>query len=188
MNLIFIFGPAAVGKMTVGNELAKLTDFKLFHNHMTIDLVTKIFPFETPQFRRLCDSFRKQIFEEVAESDIPGIIFTYVWAFDQQEDHDFVNEVADIFKSRGGKVYFIELEASQKTRLERNRTEFRLAEKKPKRDLVWSDNNLKELDEKYVLNTKDDFPLSEEMYLKINNDDLEPGEVAGRIIKEFGLV
>ena len=88
MNLIFIFGPAAVGKMTVGNELAKHTGFKLFHNHMTIDLVTKIFPFETPQFRRLCDNFRKQIFEEVASSDIPGIIFTYVWAFDQQEDHD----------------------------------------------------------------------------------------------------
>lgn len=187
MNLILIFGPAAVGKMTVGHELAKLTGFKLFHNHMTIDLVTKIFPFETPQFRRLCDNFRKQIFEEVAASDIPGIIFTYVWAFDQREDHDFVREIADIFKSRGGKVYFIELEASQKIRLERNRTEFRLAEKKPKRDLVWSDNNLLEMDEKYKLNTTGDFPFPDEFYLKINNDDLEAGEVARQVSKEFKL-
>ena len=39
MKFILIFGPQAVGKMTVGQELAKITNLKLFHNHMTIDLV-----------------------------------------------------------------------------------------------------------------------------------------------------
>jgi cytidylate kinase len=86
MNLIFIYGPAAVGKMTVGNELSKITEFKLFHNHATIDIITPIFPFETPQFRRLCNGFRMQMFEEVAASDIPGIIFTFAWAFNHQPD------------------------------------------------------------------------------------------------------
>lgn len=38
-DLIMITGPQAVGKMTVEQELAKLTNFKLFHNHMSIDLV-----------------------------------------------------------------------------------------------------------------------------------------------------
>lgn len=38
MKLVIITGPQAVGKMTVGQELEKLTDLKLFHNHMTIDL------------------------------------------------------------------------------------------------------------------------------------------------------
>ena len=42
MKLILIFGPQAVGKMTVGQELATLTGLKLFHNHMTIDLVSPI--------------------------------------------------------------------------------------------------------------------------------------------------
>lgn len=40
MKLVLIFGPQAVGKMTVGQELAKITGLKLFHNHMTIDLVS----------------------------------------------------------------------------------------------------------------------------------------------------
>ena len=40
MKFILLFGPQAVGKMTVGQELAKITDLKLFHNHMTIDLVS----------------------------------------------------------------------------------------------------------------------------------------------------
>lgn len=39
MKFVLIFGPQAVGKMTVGQELAKITGLKLFHNHMTIDLV-----------------------------------------------------------------------------------------------------------------------------------------------------
>lgn len=38
-KLIMITGPQAVGKMTVGQELEKITNLKLFHNHMTIDLV-----------------------------------------------------------------------------------------------------------------------------------------------------
>lgn len=43
MNLVIIFGPHAVGKMTVGQELAKLTGYKLFHNHMTIEVVAALF-------------------------------------------------------------------------------------------------------------------------------------------------
>jgi shikimate kinase len=39
MKFVLIFGPQAVGKMTVGQELAKITGLKLFHNHMTIERV-----------------------------------------------------------------------------------------------------------------------------------------------------
>lgn len=39
MKLIIIFGPQASGKMTIGHELEKLTELKLFHNHMTIELL-----------------------------------------------------------------------------------------------------------------------------------------------------
>ena len=41
MKLVFLFGDAAVGKMTVGQELTKITDLKLFHNHMSIDRYLK---------------------------------------------------------------------------------------------------------------------------------------------------
>ena len=41
-NPLAIFGPHAVGKMTVGQELSKITNLKLFHNHMTIDIVSRI--------------------------------------------------------------------------------------------------------------------------------------------------
>ncbi|WP_433744437.1 hypothetical protein [Paenibacillus amylolyticus] len=49
MKLVIIFGPQAVGKMTVGQELEKITNLKLFHNHMTIELVSPYFSYGTPQ-------------------------------------------------------------------------------------------------------------------------------------------
>ncbi len=78
MKLVIVFGPPAVGKMTVGYELAKLTGLKVFHNHMTIEIALNFFDFGQPEFHRLVNEFRKRIFEEVANSNLPGLIFTYV--------------------------------------------------------------------------------------------------------------
>src|SRR3954466_8663187 len=81
--LLFVVGPPAVGKMTVGAAIAQRTGLRLFHNHQTIDLVLRFFPFGTPPFQRLVVDLRRRILEEVAASDLPGIIFTFVRAFDQ---------------------------------------------------------------------------------------------------------
>jgi shikimate kinase len=51
MKLIVIFGPQAVGKMTVGHELEKITNLKLFHNHMPIELISPFFDYSTKQGR-----------------------------------------------------------------------------------------------------------------------------------------
>jgi hypothetical protein len=106
MKFIIIFGPQAVGKMTVGHELEKLTELKLFHNHMTIELVSPFFNYGTEAGKRLVSLFRQEIFEEVSKSNLDGLIFTYVWAFDLQSDWDYVDKICDIFESKGGVVFF----------------------------------------------------------------------------------
>src|SRR5262249_30994035 len=103
--------------MTVGYELAKLTGLKLCHNHMTIELVLNFFSFGEPEFFRLVDDFRRRIFEEVAASNLPGLIFTFVWALDQPSDKAFIDNSCDLFRQRGADVYFVELEADQSERL-----------------------------------------------------------------------
>jgi hypothetical protein len=61
--------------------------------------VLRFFDFGTPPFQRLVGEFRRRIFEEVAASDLPGMIFTYVWAFDQASDAAAVDEFARPFAS-----------------------------------------------------------------------------------------
>jgi hypothetical protein len=184
--LVFLIGPAAVGKMTVGMELAARTGLRLFHNHQTIDLVLPYFPFGSPPFNRLLGLFRRRIFEEVAASDLPGLIFTYVWAFDQPADHAEVEAYASIFRERGGRVYYVELQAPQTVRLERNETALRLAQKPFKRDTEFSRRNLIEMDANYQLDSGDRFTGRDD-YLRIDNADVSAAHVAEMVIARFGL-
>ncbi|MBE5106764.1 AAA family ATPase [Bacillus thuringiensis] len=186
MKFILIFGPQAVGKMTVGQELAELTDLKLFHNHMTIDLVSPIFDYSTKEAKRLVSLFRNEIFEEVSKSDLYGMIFTYVWAFDLQSDWDYIHHVVNIFESKGGTVYFVELEAELDERLERNKSPHRLEHKPNKRDIEWSENNLKATMKKHRLNSLHG-EIEKEEYMKINNTYLSAKEVAEMIKEKFRL-
>ena len=185
-TLVFIIGPPAVGKMTVGHELALRTGLRLFHNHQTIDLILPFFPFGSPPFGRLVSEFRRRILQEVASSDLPGVIFTFVWAFDLAADDAVVEEYSEIFRSRGGRVAYVELETSQEERLRRNETEFRLAAKPFKRDLVASRRQLIELDDKYQLNSRGRLAGRDD-YLHVDNTRLSAAEVAERIISFFGL-
>jgi adenylate kinase family enzyme len=181
MKLVLLFGPQAVGKMTVGQELAKITDLKLFHNHMTIDLVSHFFDYGTKEGKKLVSLFRREIFEEVSKSNLYGMIFTYVWAFDMQEDWDYVNEVSRLFESRGGTVYFVGLEADVEERLERNKSSNRLEHKPSKRDIEWSEGDLKKSMETYRLNSLEG-EIKYSNYIKISNTNLSAQEVA-KIIK-----
>jgi len=90
----------------------------------------------------------------VAGSKHEGLIFTYVWAFDQQEDWDFVDETCEIFASQGATIYFVELEADLEEGLDRNKNPHRLEHKPTKRNVEWSENELKESMRKYRLNSK----------------------------------
>jgi hypothetical protein len=187
MHLIVIFGPAAVGKMTVGFELQRLTGLRVFHNHMTVDPVLRLFDFGTPQFGRLVNLFRTRIFEEVAASDLPGLIFTYVWSLDDPRDKAAVDEWTRIFTDRGATVAYVELYATQEERLRRNVTPLRLAEKQPKRDLARSRELLLDHDANHRLNTNGDF-FYPDRHLKIDNTNLTPEQVAQQVIARFGLL
>ena len=137
MKLILLFGPQAVGKMTVGHELEKITNLKLFHNHMTIELVSPFFNYGTPTGKRLVNHFREEMFKEVASSDLEGLIFTFLWYFDSKADWDYTEKLVKIFKDKGAEIYFVELGANEEERLKRNKTEHRLEHKPSKRNIEW---------------------------------------------------
>ena len=90
--------------------------------------------------------------EEALVSELPGLVFTMVWGLDLPEDRALVSSYVGLVEAAGGRVTFVELYAGLGERLERNRTELRLAEKRSKRDLDWSHGNVVEL-ERFVMST-----------------------------------
>ena len=183
MKLLFMIGNAAVGKMTVGQELAKITDFRLFHNHMTIEPVIEIFGNFNP---KAVGRLRDVIFEEFAASDNYGLIFTYMWAFDCQSNWDYIEHVKSIFRLPDEDIYYVELIASQDVRLERNVTENRLRNKASKRDIALSNKRLLDDDRRFrCVSEPGEIPFPN--YLRIENDHISPQDSA-RIIKDhFGF-
>ena len=183
MKLLFIFGANAAGKMTVGQAVSRITPMKLFHNHMTIEPVIDIFGYyDSATVVRL----RQVIFEEFAKSDNYGMIFTFMWAFDQQADWDYVTQVTEIFEKQGAEIYCVELVAPQEVRLQRNETPNRLNNKASKRDLEASRQRLLRYDQKHRLESLEgEIPFAN--YMKIDNTHLEPAQVAAMIREKFGL-
>ena len=186
MKFIIIFGPPAVGKMSVGRELAKITGYKLLHGHMTIELVLEFFDYGTPKFQTLNREFRQRIMEEVATSDLPWLIYTYVWGFNLESEKHYVERICQIFTKEGGIVYFVELFCELNERLRRNKTKERLSEKPSKRQLEESEARLLEIETKYVMNTQGDFYFKEN-YIRIDNTHMSQKEVAEKIKEEFNL-
>ncbi|MFC5465209.1 shikimate kinase [Lederbergia graminis] len=185
MKFVLIFGPQAVGKMTVGQELSKVTDLKLLHNHMTIELLQPFFGFSSEMWR-LSTLFREEIFKAVAKSDLYGMVFTFVWAFNQEEDWREVEKVCNIFESEGGEVYFVELEANLEVRLKRNVTPNRLEHKPSKRNIQKSEENVKEFMERFRMNSLEG-EIDRKNYMRIDNSNLSPAEVAQMIKSKFQL-
>lgn len=179
MKLVVLIGSGAVGKMTVGQELMKLTGLRLFHNHMTIEPVIEIFGYYDG---KVILDIRETIFRAFAASSNPGMIFTYMWAFDRQEDWDYIAHVREIFEPYGTQFYYVELVAPQAVRLARNATENRIRNKPSKTDTAVSGARLMDEDANYrLVSFEGEIPF--ENYLRIDNTDLSAAETA-RIIKE----
>lgn len=186
MKFILITGPQAVGKMTVGQDLVKITNLKLFHNHMTIELLTRNFDYSRDTFRRLNEEIRIKIFEEFAKSNEEGMIFTTTWDFDSKEDWEMMYRFINIFKKNNANIYIVELKSSLEERLKRNKTENRLENKPSKRNLEWSENDLLKSVEKYRFNSKEN-EIKEENHIKIDNTILSADTVAKMIKEKFEL-
>ena len=183
MKLVWIIGDAAVGKMTVGQELMKQTGLRLFHNHMMIEPVIEIFGsfngYVTQQLREV-------IFHEFARSENEGMIFTYLWAFDMPSDWEYVAHVTQIFQEQNAEIYYVELIAPQEIRLQRNETANRLQHKASKRDLEASRARLLRDDTTYrCVSNPSEIPFTN--YLRIDNTHLSAEDAAKQIQQHFGL-
>lgn len=185
-TLLMIVGAPAVGKMTVGRAVAARTGFRLFHNHASIEPVLPIFGFGHPAFIRIVEAFRHSVLSEAANSDLPGIIFTFAWAFGHPGEQENVDERTAPFRERGGRVVFLELSAPLEVRLERNATAERLAEKPSKRDLEDSRRVLLEHEASYRFTTEGEMDGRSD-WLRVDNANMSPDEVAEIVIDHFSL-
>jgi hypothetical protein len=175
MRLLFLYGPPGVGKLTVARELVALTGFKLFHNHLTIDLVTSVFPRGASAYSRLVHRFRRDMFTEAARADV-DLIFTYVYA--HPDDEADVRDMVAPVQANGGDVLFVQLSCRRDVLLRRVGAESRVAHGKIRDPAL-----LAGLMDHYDL--FDAVPFGES--LQIDTSDTLPPDAARQIAAHYSL-
>ncbi|HEY5476960.1 MAG TPA: AAA family ATPase [Tepidiformaceae bacterium] len=184
MNFVLIFGPPAVGKTTVGQELAHLTGYRLLFNTMTAEPLLEIFPRETHEFGTLNSEFQTRIVEEAAKAGL-NLINTAVWAFDSATDAAVMRARQEVATRHGATVHLVELCAPLDIRLERNRHETRWRQK-PRQQETLTDEVLADLDRRYRMNSQGEFARHPH-YIRIENSKTPAEDVAWRICQSFGF-
>lgn len=174
MNLVFLHGPAASGKLTVGRELSRLTNYRLFHNHLVVDAVTAVFDFGSDSFVLLREETWLAVFREAAERDV-SLIFTFTPERTVRES--FVEAAVAVVEGAGGRVLFVELTCSD-SELERRIEDASRAEFGKLRSKVL----LRDLRDAGAF----DYPRLPAS-LSINTGELPPEEAALRIRSHFEL-
>jgi len=109
VNLIFIYGPPAVGKLTVAEALARETGFAMVDNHTLTNPLAHVFGWDHPERLRLGSLFRMELFRSAARANI-DLITTFGGGGADYDD--FIQETIKIVEEEGGKVKFVRLTAS----------------------------------------------------------------------------
>jgi hypothetical protein len=107
LKLVFIYGLPATGKLTVARELSVMTGYKLFHNHLAVDLLLSVFEFGSAPFNQLREGIWLSVFDQACRAKLAGLIFTF--APEATVLPGFVDRVIDTVVGNGGEIIFIEL-------------------------------------------------------------------------------
>lgn len=171
-KLVFIYGPPAAGKLTVAQELARISGYRLFHNHLTIDLAEALYPRGTPGYFELVDGLRWQMFERAARDSIP-LIFTYVYA--HGPDDAYIRNLQLRLEAFGVQLHFVQLTCRREKLVERV-----LADSRKRFGKIRDVTKLGQLLEQYDLQSPIPFVQS----LCIDASEAPPYQTAARIWAE----
>ena len=183
---VFIIGAPASGKMTIGQELSKLTGATLFFNHQPIDFALEIYQDFTEEMWEFVRGITFSFLGASARNQ-RSVILTDVIDFSNQYQLMYLKQIQDLLDNFHQEILFVELETSLEERLRRNRTENRLKHKPLKRHIEVSEREILETAETLQLNSQ--HQLNElHHYFKINNTNLSAEEVAKQIQEKMKTI
>lgn len=110
MKFVVLHGRPAVGKLAVATELAQLSQWRLFHNHLVVDALLAVFDFGSAPFVDLRESIWHDVFLRASTSGVPGLIFTF--SPENTVRPSFIDRLVADARARGDRLHFIELTCS----------------------------------------------------------------------------
>jgi shikimate kinase len=178
VNLVFIYGPPATGKLTVAKELAKLTGYRVFPNHEVLSLLTTIFPYEDKALSEIRTEVSRKLRIEIFMAATKGKVnVVTTFGMSGPDYFDFFEDLKKSVENAGGHVMFVQLLCSREELLKRVGSEDR-------KDKINSKEHLEKI---FVERPEifDKFPGVG--HITIDNTDLTAEETARKICSLHSL-
>ena len=175
VKFVALYGPPAVGKMTVAKEISRLTGVKLLHNHLTWNAVPAVFEGRSEPFIRALPEMRRVMFREAARADI-DLLFTYVFSLSRKEMSE---SYFDSVEQNGGVVCLVHLYASSEVLEERVVGKSRAE--------VGKMNTVEALRDYLEKVTDTGHPIPGRQSLELDTGVLSPEAAANAVIAHYGL-
>jgi hypothetical protein len=175
MDLVYLYGPPAVGKLTIATEFAARTGYRLFHNHLSIDCVLPVFEFGSDPFWRQVHAIREGIMAEAAREG-RDLVFTTV--YEHPDSAPQTNRRFDAVESNGGRVCLVQLTCPEPVLAERVQANHRSSMGK----IATIELLRRTLEEHDVVT-----PIPRRDSLRLDSSQLSPSETADRIIEHYRL-
>jgi len=175
MQLVIIYGPEATGKLTIAKKLAAETGFRLFHNHISVDVAKTLFDFDTKEFSELIWDVRLLVFEHAAKTNIPGMIFT--WAYSHPDFLPYLNKIKEVIARYQGTIHYVFVSCSVEEAERRVVQEDRSMVGK----IISTDALRRQFQKKHYGIIPDTDTLV------IDNTNLSPDEVVNKILTRYAL-
>ena len=110
MQVVFIFGPTASGKLTIAREVAAKTGFRLFPDHLAATLVSGIFDTDMRPFIRIREWAWMEVLREATHAN-RSLVFTFKPQATIRSS--FISHACVIIERLGGEVVFVELDCPE---------------------------------------------------------------------------
>ncbi|WP_461535254.1 DEAD/DEAH box helicase family protein [Spongorhabdus nitratireducens] len=175
MKLVWIHGAPAAGKLTVATTLQKNHGFKLFHNHLAVDISLAIYDeFGEKDFYQFTNAIRFKVLKKANELGVEHLVMTYMTC--AEEDNPQIQAYLEFFHRENIDVYPIHLKPSDEVLLERTTAAERINSHK-----ISCPEQLGTL-----LASSKFKPIEHPRTLSIDNSELSPERVAAMILNHIG--
>ncbi len=105
-----LYGPPAVGKLSVAQALAARTGLRALHNHLILDLSRELFGYGTDAAKTLTRRLREMCLDAARAENLPSVILTFVYARDRDT---YILGLCERAEVQGDEVYLVQLSCKQ---------------------------------------------------------------------------
>lgn len=176
MKLVWLHGPPAAGKLTVAKALQNNHHFKLFHNHLAVDLSMAIYDaFGDKDFHDFTNSIRRQALSKANELGVERMVMTFMTC--AQEDEEEIRRYLDFFESEGIEVYPVQLHPRHDVLFSRS-----VSIERQQSHKISCPKHLSDLLSEWTF-----LPIEHKNALQIDNSERSPDDVARQIIQHLSF-